>query len=506
MLDKFKSIGKKKIKEEPEYFSQEEYSGQNELLEELESMQEKLDYESYQDVESLPSRASRHKKPEKEKKQKFSLKRTKKKEDLYEEALYEEETYEDLQVDSLDTLDREDEDSEEITQEDIKKEKKPKISIVDRLKNRPKKSKRKRKAKIVKKDRISVDIGSKCIKVVEGMYDGKAVSIKNLATIPTPKDSYLDGDITDSEALEDAISTLINRSGMASKEIIYTMESKSIISREVEFPSVNDKDIQQMMDYQVEEYFPVNLDEYVMQSRVVDETDTEEKKESKLSVSILPKVMCEDYLDLTKSLSLKPIALDLNDNSIYKLLSECFIVTGNEKYLDKKTIAILDIGHNVTNIIIMDDGVFRFSRLIEIGGRDISRNIEQSLDIPGDEVERIKVNIGSVLGNSEDTEIEETSDQLKSIRDVMQESLSELCLEAERIFRYHTGRSSSSQVNEIYIYGATSRMIDIDKFIEDTLNIPTYKIDTLENVKLVKKHRGAEIMQYANAIGAIMRM
>lgn len=501
MLEKIKSIGKEKTKEELEYFNQEEYTGQDKVLEELENMQEKLDYENYKSVKSLPSRASRHKKLKKEKKQRFSLKRIKKKEeDLYEEPLYEETIYEGLQVD------RQDEDSKEITQEDIKQEKKAKISIIDRLKNRPKKPKRKRRVKIVKKDRISVDIGSKFIKIVEGMYDGKAVSIKNLATTPTPKDSYLDGDITDIESLETAISTLIHRSGMTSKEVIYTTESKSVISREVEFPSVDDKDIKQMMDYQVEEYFPVNLDEYVMQSKLVEEIDTEERKESKLSVSILPKVMCEDYLALTRSLSLKPIALDLNDNSIYKLLSECFIVTDNEKYLDNKTLAILDIGHNVTNITIIDDGVFRFSRLIEVGGRDISRNIEQSLDIPGDEVERIKVNIGSVLGNNKDTETDEASNQLRSIRGVIQESLSELCLEAERIFRYHTGRSSSSQINEIYIYGASSRMIDIDKFIENTLNIPTYKIDTLENVKLAKQHRGAEIMQYANAIGAIMRM
>lgn len=386
-----------------------------------------------------------------------------------------------------------------------------KFKLIEREKTkfrlrRFKKPKKKRKTKVIKKYRISVDIGSKSIKLVEGMYDGKVVIIKNLATIATPKDSYSDGDIIDVEAIESAIETIINRTGIKSKEIIYTIESKSIISREVEFPSVDDKDIKQMMNYQVEECFPVNLDEYIVQSKVVEQVNTEEKKKSKLSVSILPKEMCEGYLNLTEVLSLKPIALDMNDNSIHKLLSENFISSGDEEYLQDKTISILDIGHNVTNIIIMESGIFRFSRLIEFGGKDISRNVEQSLGITKDEAEYIKINIGNIFVDNENMEIKSTTDYLNSVRKVIQNSLSELCIEVEKIFKYHISRSSSNKINELYIYGATSRMIGIDKFMEDTLNIPTYKIDTLENIKLVKKYRDTEIIQYANAIGAIMRM
>ena len=481
MFEKLKSLGKKKPKQQPEeYFAQ-----GNDYLDEMEDMQNNLNQDEFdyqhREIDGRSSRTSRSDKPKRTKKPK-------------------EKTAKRFNLKKSNPPAVEDSEENELVEE------KPKISFKEKLKQKPQRSKKRKKSKIIKRDRISIDIGSKYIKIVEGMYDGKVVSVKNLITVPTPENSYLDGDITDFAALRMALDDAIARAGIASKEVIYTMESKSIISREVELPSVIEKDIKQMMEYQVEEYFPVNLNEYVMQSKVVEEIDTDEKKESKISVSILPKVMCEEYLRLTDSLELKPIALDMNDNSIYKLLSESFNSTGNEEGLKNKTIATLDIGHNITNISVIEDGKFRFSRLIEVGGRDINRNIEQRLNIPEDEVERIKLNIGSILSEDVDPEEEQDNTQLESIKSVIQGSLSELCQEVERIFRYHTGRSSGNQINEIYIYGATSRMIDIEKYIENVLNIPTYKISNLDNVRLVKKYRDMDITQYANAIGAIIRM
>lgn len=479
MLQKLKSIGKKK----PQLEQEKQFNNEDQILDiksEMEQMQNQLDY---QETSNIPSRASRTKQTKKPKLKKTKIRETNK---------------ESKKLSFLKKKPKEEIASALDIEEELE-ETKPKMSLKEKLKQKPTKSKKAKRTRVIKRDRVSIDIGSKYIKIVEGMYDGKIISIKNLATIPTPENSYLDGDITDFSALKSTLYSVINQVGITSKEAIYTMESKSIISREVELPSVNEKDIKQMMEYQVEEYFPVNLDEYVMQSKVVEEIDTEEKKESKISVSILPKTMCEEYLNLTESLNLKPIALDMNDNSIYKLLSESFKVSGKGEDVNNKTIAALDIGYNVTNIIIIENGIFRFSRLVEVGGKDINKSIEEHLDIPENEVERIKLNIGSVL-------TEDSSVELDSIKTTIQDALSELCDEIERIFRYHTSRSSGNKIDEIYIYGATSRMIDIEKFIEGNLNISTYKIDNLTNVRLAKKLRDAEIIQYANAIGAIMRM
>lgn len=357
-----------------------------------------------------------------------------------------------------------------------------------------------RPTKTIKKNRVSIDIGSKSIKIVEGMYDGKFVNIKNIVIIPTPEKSYQDGNFTDFASLNNAINDALVDNNIDTKDIIYTIESQSIITREVKLPSVNEKDIKQMMEFQVEEYFPVNLEEYIMQSKVVDEVDTDTKKESTLSVSIVPKIMCEEYLKLTRSLMLKPVALDMNDNSIYKLLSESMKLGDEIEDLYNKTIAILDIGYDHTNVIIMEKGIFKFSRLVEGAGRVIDQRVADALEITEAEAEKMKLEMWSVLSDND------TEPEFEHMKQIIQNSLSELSGEIERIFRYNTGRTTGNQIHQIYIYGDTSKMIDIDKFLERTLNIPTIKLEQLNNIKMIKNTMDLDVMKYANAIGAIIRM
>ena len=360
--------------------------------------------------------------------------------------------------------------------------------------------KKKTVTKVVKKNRVSIDIGSSSIKIVEGMYDGKFVNIKNIVIIPTPDNSYQDGNFTDFASLNNAINNALVDNNIDTKDIIYTIESQSIITREVKLPSVTEKDIKQMMQFQVEEYFPVNLEEYIMQSKIVDETNTNEKKESTLSVSIVPKIMCEEYLKLTRSLMLKPIALDMNDNSIYKLLSESMKLGEEIEDLYNKTIAILDIGYDHKNIVIMEKGIFKLRRLVEGGGGVIDQRIADALDITEAEAEKMKLEMWSVLSEND------TEPEFEEMKQIIQTSLSELSGEIERIFRYNTGRTAGHQIQQIYIYGGTSNMIDIDKYIETTFNIPTLKLNQLNNIKLNTKLEDANIMECANAIGAIIRM
>ena len=71
-----------------------------------------------------------------------------------------------------------------------------------------------------------------------------------------------------------------------------------------------------------------------------------------------------------------------------------------------------------------------------------------------------------------------------------------------------------NKVDKVYIYGGSSNLIGIEKFIKDALNLPVIKIQNLSNVKFSKINESkvdpfkldVELSQYLNAIGAIIRL
>ncbi|AFS77802.1 Tfp pilus assembly protein, ATPase [Gottschalkia acidurici 9a] len=325
------------------------------------------------------------------------------------------------------------------------------------------------KSKMVKRNKLSIDIGSKNIKIVEGMCDGEDITIKSLIMIPTPENCYCDGQITNLEVMIEVINDTLQKKNISTKGVIYTIESNSIISREIELPSIIEKDIKKMLEFQVEEYFPVNIEEYIIQSKIVEQIDNNELKKSILYVYALPKTICEGYMNLTKKLGLKPIALDMNDNSIYKFLIALSALNTEEHSIKDKTIAVLDIGYSNTNVSIIENAIFRFSRLVEFGEKELDLNIEAFFNVS------------------------------------LEDSLGKLYAGVERIFRYYTSRSSVNTIDYIYIYGAISEINGIDKYIENIFSIHTLKLNKLNNIILDKNHTDLDISLYGNAIGALIR-
>ena len=346
------------------------------------------------------------------------------------------------------------------------------------------------------KSKLAIDIGVKNIKIVEGFFNGKEVIVKNIIEFPTPPNTYEDGQILDLELLSRAIYIELNDRDIKTKDVIFTISSNAFLNRTLELPSINDEDIKNMLEFETEQHFPVNLEEYVVQHQIVEKIE-EDPQKSIILVSALPKLIVEEYLSLTKSLDLNPFILDMNANSIAKLIYEQEKIKENLDFLKEKAVAILDIGFNDTNIIILEKGALKFSRIIDFGSKEIDMGIANSFNLSLEEAEIKKLELRE-LG------MEEESVSLDMIKEIIKSNLENLYIEIEKIFKYYTSRSSGNEIQAIYLYGATSKTKGLKEYIELNFEMPTCD---LEDLKVVddQTNGNTNMIQYANAIGALIR-
>lgn len=346
------------------------------------------------------------------------------------------------------------------------------------------------------KPKLSIDIGSKNIKIVEGSFNGDSIVLENIIEIPTPANCYHDGQIIDVDILANAIKTALESNNVKATDVSYSMMSNSILNRVIELPSVKDEDIANMLEFEIGQHFPINLDEYITQSKIIEKIE-EEPKKSIISVSALPKMIAEEYLKLTNALDLRPLSLDTNSNAISKLIYEEARVNGELDRLLKSTIAVLDIGFNYTNITIIEKGNLKFNRLIDFAGKDIDINIANSFNISVEESEEKKLKIKG-LG------IEEENISLSLMKDVIESTIENLYSEIERIFKFYTSRSLGNAIGAIYLYGSTSNTVGLDKYIQDRFDISTHILKELGIIES-NKYKDENLIQYVNAIGALIR-
>lgn len=359
------------------------------------------------------------------------------------------------------------------------------------------KSKKEKKKKTPKRV-IAFDIGSNTIKIVVGRHEREKVVIENMLDIPTPAETVADGKILNDKVLADIIQYTLNDNKIKVKDIIYTTDSTSIINRELLIPKVEADEMETVIRYEIQQFLPINLNDYILQYTLLGEFEGPIDGTSKYKVNVIsyPEKSARAYYDLLSDMDVKPYALDIVHNSVKKLLNINDKINEIENNSDE-TVALIDMGAEIINVNIYKNKELDFTRIMRNGGNDIDKQLSQRLDISRNLVESIKIekaNLTSILEGDK-------------LNEIVKEVVSEWLTDLSRIIQFYKNKQRGNDINKVYIYGGTSNIKGLEQTIEEKLNIKTEKIKAFNNVELSKTSLKEEpIEQYINAIGAIIRL
>ena len=354
-----------------------------------------------------------------------------------------------------------------------------------------KKPKKLEKARLV----LSIDMGSNSIKAVEGKLQKGVINVTKLAEVLLPEGAIADGKILNFELVVNALERLIKENSIKARDVIITTNSSSIINRDILIPSVQEEEMDTVVRYEIQQYLPINLDDYIVQFVVLDEIVDDEGVKLKVNVTAFPERVALSYYNLINALDLDPYALDVSYNAINKLanLGE---YTQKDGGLIGGPVAFVDMGAASINVSIFKNNKLDFTRMIKMGGDNILYALSERLNMSIKSTEFIKFKDIDLLSEDE----ENTKNK------VVQGVVNELLEELERIIQFYNNRASS-KIDKIYIYGGISNLRNINLFLEEKLNTRIQRIEDIKNVNLgnnVLMNR--DLSLYLNAIGAIIRL
>lgn len=340
---------------------------------------------------------------------------------------------------------------------------------------------------------LALDMGSYKIKALVGREKNNRIIIDDYFTIPTPKGAYIDGRIMDKVLLHYAIDEALKKNGIKVKDVYLTINSSEIIVREVIIPKVEAEEVEKLLSFQIEDYIPVDPENFVVQFKLIDTTYEDNIEKLSLLLIGIPKEIVENHFELLKDLALNPLVLDYQPNSMAKLLGLSNFI--NKDYPTKDfTFAVIDIGYENTKVSIVKNGIIYLSRVVEIGGKYIDQSIVNNYGYDDYELMQIKEGLDDLNKfygeNSEHTAIYSL---IKGIFVTLNERI-------EMIFRYYLSRSSNNQISMILLYGGNANYAGLDNFFSNYFNIPTIIVESFDKVNF-----NGKIFEYINSIGALVR-
>lgn len=348
------------------------------------------------------------------------------------------------------------------------------------------KSSKAKKSKPMLKPVVSFDFGSEFIKVVEGRYINHQLKVTNYFSMPT-KGLIEDGRILDSVNLGQVIKKALAENSVTAKHAICTLNSTQIINRELLVPVVDDEELDTVVRYEIQQFLPINLADYLIQYVVLGEVEVNGQQRLKLNVVTFPEKMALAYYELFKEVGLKPYALDVSYNALGKLANYTQLL---KEVTDLEgTVAFVDMGAQSIDLNIFNDGNVQFTRLIKSGGIIINDRLNQ---LPDMSIKSAASLIQSANLNDEDPASK-----------VLRLCIDDMMYELERVLQFYRNKSVGNKIDHLFILGGLSYLEGLPQYMSNKLNVPVSQLNGLKQVTFEKQ--ATDVYDYINAIGAMIR-
>lgn len=295
---------------------------------------------------------------------------------------------------------------------------------------------------------IGFDIGSFYTKT--GSFDKKNTKLNNMIIEKTPHNCINNGYIKDINILFQFLNEILKKNFPKEKKLFFCVSSTDIIIREIIMPMMKDDELKSALKYEIDQYIP-NTDEYIVDYKQID--NDEDSKKTKVMIVAAPKDMISEYVKLTDMLKMRLEVIDVYSNCIYKSVNKLCKLKGS--------ISILNIGAAYTDITLLDEGKYAFSRIVQFGGNDITEIIANMYNIDFSSAEEYKKTKPFLIDDG----------QYGDLKEHIKEHLDNKLIEISRIFDFFES-SYHKSLNEIQLIGGTSKLIGLGKYIEEYFKIP----------------------------------
>ena len=301
---------------------------------------------------------------------------------------------------------------------------------------------------------IGLDIGSYSIKAVEIVNTFKSYEIANFYENVIPHVEELDPDVV----LPACMEQLFHENNLKADRILTAMPGQYISSRIMTFAFSDQRKIEAAIMSELEDAVPFNMDDMIIDHQILGTMGGQT-----IALAVLTrKNFLSSFLEHLQRIDIDPKLVDVDSLAFYNLSSHMDMPVG-------QCAALVDVGHEKTSVCIVQDGVLRMFRSINLGGRYLTEFLARDLETDFGEAQRVKHRVSRVLCD-EDQAPELTGDD-KMIAERMTLASNAIVKELGRTF-YAFKTWEKAPLAKLFLSGGTSRIKSFDRYLQDQLEIP----------------------------------
>jgi len=303
---------------------------------------------------------------------------------------------------------------------------------------------------------VGLDISSSAVKLLELSKSGSRYRVESYAVEPLPPNSVVEKNITDVEAVGEAIRRAVKRSGTRTRHAAVAIAGSSVITKIIPMPAgMSEDEMENQIEFEADQYVPYPLEEVNLDFEVLGPSEKNPD-----TVDVLLAACRSENVDM-RNAACETGGIETQVMDVESFASEnafVFLTDHLSEHGAGKTVAVIDVGATMTTLNVMHDMKSIYTRDTVFGGKQLTEEIMRRYGLSYEEAGMAKRQ-GGLPENYQ-------TDVLEPFKEAMVQ-------QASRSLQFFYSSSPHSKVDHIVLAGGSASIPGMDELIQERLGVET---------------------------------
>jgi type IV pilus assembly protein PilM len=305
---------------------------------------------------------------------------------------------------------------------------------------------------------IGLDIGSGFVKVVEVDHSGAQPEVARVAMRPLLPDAIVEGEIMDYGLVSDTVRGLFQEMGVKGAEVVTAVGGHDVIIKKIEMDRMKESDAQEVIRWEAEQHVPFDIKSVELDFQILNPHG--EGMQMEVLLVAAKRELVDNKIGLLQDAGINPRVIDIDAFALHNAFEH------NYPEAQKGIIGLVNVGHETTNVNILENGVPILTRDIPFGSRRIREDLQRERGLTAEQAEDV-------------VQARETVDDLERF---VEASADEIAVGIERASAFLMTREDGETLGRIFLSGGGARVPGMVEALARRMNVETHLVNPFERV------------------------
>jgi type IV pilus assembly protein PilM len=294
-----------------------------------------------------------------------------------------------------------------------------------------------------------LDIGSGFVKLVVIDHSKSEPEIVQVATSPLVPDAIVEGEIMDPALVSATVRSLIESSGLKKKDVVAAVGGHDVIIKRIQMDRMGQNDAREVIRWEAEQHVPFDMENVQLDFQILDPSASGVQMQVLLVAA--KRELIENRLALLTDAGLTPTVIDVDAFALHNAFQF--------SHPDAKggLVALVNVGHETTNVNLLEDGTPILVRDIPFGTRRLRESLQRERGLTADQADAL------LLGHTNGTDMKQ----------MVADRVDELAVGIERAAAFIVAQSGGEGIGRVFLAGGGARIAGMAEALGDRLGVRT---------------------------------